>query len=234
MSAEINLFLAAFQTTVGDIDILITSLNGIPFQTGGHKGHSARVKRMLSAKLFQGPLYKGSARQCSSVMWFLWYAIQKLLIGRGILVKEIPSFSAAMDVCRTLDRFTYSTEVVQNEIQLYLHQVDRHQALFNVAYPDDWPKHHARYHVVDALRLLGKSLCQVAHTQTWCLLTAFWEESDTIGFNAVALRLKPSNAYSSTWEKTSTQHRYIVNSKVSLVIPPWWYQLDGGDITTLQ
>lgn len=62
MSAEINLFLAAFQTNVGNIDILITSLNGIPFQTGGHKGHSAHVKRMLSAKLFQGPLYKGSAR----------------------------------------------------------------------------------------------------------------------------------------------------------------------------
>ena len=78
------------------------------------------------------------------------------------------------------------------------------------------------------------SVCQVVHTQTWCLLTALWEESDTIGFNAVALRLKSSNAYSSTWEKTSTQHRYIVNSKVSLVIPPWWYQLDGGDITTLQ
>ena len=78
------------------------------------------------------------------------------------------------------------------------------------------------------------SVCQVVHTQTWCLLTALWEESDTIGFNAVALRLKSSDAYSSTWEKTSTQHRYIVNSKVSLVIPPWWYQLDGGDITTLQ
>eukprot|EP00434_Breviolum_minutum_P038345 symbB.v1.2.034009.t1/scaffold4312.1/size41503/5 len=137
MSAEINLFMAAFQTTVGDINILINSLNGIPFQTGGHKGHSAHVKRMLSAKLFQGPLYKGSARQCSSVMWLLWYAIQKLLIGRGILVKEIQSFSAAKDICRTLDRFTYSTEVVQSDINLYLHQVDRHQALFNVAYPDD-------------------------------------------------------------------------------------------------
>lgn len=159
MSAEINLFLAAFQTTVGDINILITSLNGIPFQTGGHKAHSAHVKRMLNAKLFQGPFYKGSARQCSSVMWLLWYAIQKLLIGRGILVKEIQSFSAAIDICRTLDRFTYSTEVVQNDIELYLHQVDRHQALFNVAYPDDCrPKHHARYHVVDALRLLGKYL----------------------------------------------------------------------------
>ena len=159
MSAEINLFLAAFQTNVGNIDILITSLNGIPFQTGGHKGHSAHVKRMLSAKLFQGPLYKGSARQCSSVMWLLWYAIQKLLIGRDILVKEIQSFSAAIDICRTLDRFTYSTEVVQNDINLYLHQVDRHQALFNVAYPDDCrPKHHARYHIVDALRLLGKYL----------------------------------------------------------------------------
>ena len=78
------------------------------------------------------------------------------------------------------------------------------------------------------------SVCQVVHTQTWCLLAGLWEESDSVGFNAVALRLKSSNAYSSTWEKTNTQHRYIVNSKVSLVIPPWWYQLDGGDITTLQ
>ena len=78
------------------------------------------------------------------------------------------------------------------------------------------------------------SVCQVAHTQTWCLLTALWQESDTIGFNAIALRLKSRNAYSSTWEKTNTQYRFAVNSKVSLMLPPCWYQLDGGDITMLQ
>ena len=74
-------------------------------------------------------------------------------------MNEIQSFSAAMDICRTLRRFTYSTEVTENDINLFSHQIDRHQALFNIAYPDDCrPKHHARYHVVDALRLLGKYL----------------------------------------------------------------------------
>ena len=63
----------------------------------------------------------------------------------------------------------------------------------------------------------------VLHARTWCLVTALWEESGKVGFDAAVLSLKSSNHFSSIWQKSSRFCRFELKSDVSLVIPPWWF-----------
>jgi len=99
----------------------------------GTSAKTAHVKKLLNHKLFQGPVYKGSARDCASVIWLIWFAIQTLLIGKSVLQNEVASFSACIDLCRAIRRFVYSTTVTENDALLFASQIDRHQHAFNAA-----------------------------------------------------------------------------------------------------
>ena len=108
MSSEINLFMMAFQNRFGNVAILTDALLGIGFESAGTSARTAHVKKVLNHKLFQGPVYKGSARECASVIWLIWFAIQTLLVGKNVLQDEIASFSACIELCRTIRRLVYS------------------------------------------------------------------------------------------------------------------------------
>ena len=174
MSSEINLFMMAFQNRFGNIGILTDALLGIGFESAGKGAKTVYVKKLLKHKLFQGAMYKGSARECASVMWLIWFAIQTLLIGKNVLQSAIASFSACMELCRTIRRLTYSTTVTENDALLFSSQIDRHQQAFNVAYPDETrPKHHQRYHLVDSMRALKQYVHCEAHATLICMSSFF-------------------------------------------------------------
>lgn len=164
MSSEVNLFMMAFQKQFGTIGLLTDALIGIGFESAGKSSKTTHVKKLLNHKLFDGPVYKGSARDCGSVIWLIWFAIQSLLVGKQVLQKEIASFAACIDLCRTIRRLVYSTTVTENDALLFSSQIDRHQHAFNVAYPDETrPKHHQRHHLVESLRALKRYMHCEAH-----------------------------------------------------------------------
>ena len=169
MSSELNLFMMAFQKRFGSMGLLTDALLGIGFESAGKGAKTAHVKKLLNHQLFQGAMYKGSARDCASVMWLIWFAIQTLLIGEKVLQSEIASFSACIELCRTIRRLAYSITVTENDALLFSSQVDRHQHAFNVAYPDETrPKHHQRHHLVDSMRTLKKYIHCEAHATFVC------------------------------------------------------------------
>jgi len=166
MSSEINLFMMAFQNRFDNVAILTDALLGIGFESAGTSARTAHVKKLLNHKLFQGPVYKGSARECASVIWLIWFAIQTLLVGKNVLQDEVASFSACIELCRTIRPLVYSTTVTENDALLFSSQVDRHQRAFNVAYPDETrPKNHQRHHLVESMLAIKKYMhCEAYDT----------------------------------------------------------------------
>ena len=80
--------------------------------------------------------------------------------------------------------------------------------------------------------IFAGSVCYVTHAQTWCLVTTLFEEVGKVGFQAVVLRLKATNNFSSIFENTKMLIKFELSSNVNLLIAPWWFHANG-DITTL-
>ena len=169
MSSEINLFMMAFQNRFGNVAILTDALLGIGFESAGTSARTAHVKKVLNHKLFQGPVYKGSARECASVIWLIWFAIQTLLVGKMYYKTKLPAFQRASNCAARSAAWCTLTTVTENDALLFSSQVDRHQRAFNVAYPDETrPKNHQRHHLVESMLAIKKNMHCEAHDTFLC------------------------------------------------------------------
>ena len=107
ISAELNLFMGRLRAVTKDIAFFLTALERIPFEKPGQGPGTASLKALLLEKMFGGTFYKGCARQTQDVLVLVWYGIQEILAGQGVLELEISSMGAAVHLARHLRRITH-------------------------------------------------------------------------------------------------------------------------------